>query len=133
MPTLSTQATQVFKSTGVREVEVRVRKKRGKEIFRKMIIPDEIKRTHIVDLLSKYSVSMFAMRRYGFNTHSLRYTFITYLAQLGVSPQLIAKITKHSRLDMLLDYTQEKMADERVNEMMGENINIQAVNNKKPT
>lgn len=104
-------AIRIFKETGERVVEVRVRKKRGKEIFRKMIIPNEIKKTHIVDLPSKHSVSMFALRRYRFNTHSLRYSFITYLAQRGVSPQIIAKITGHSRLDMLLDYTQEKIAD----------------------
>jgi len=33
---------------------------------------------------------------YGFNTHSLRYALITYLLSQGVSPSIIAKITKHS-------------------------------------
>jgi hypothetical protein len=32
--------------------------------------------------------------------------------QRGVSPSIIAKITKHSRLDYILTYTQEKTAEE---------------------
>ncbi|MEM4155997.1 MAG: hypothetical protein QXQ38_04645 [Archaeoglobaceae archaeon] len=42
----------------------------------------------------------------------MRYAFISYLAKRGVSPQIIAKITRHSKLDMILNYTQEKLADE---------------------
>ncbi|MEM0303167.1 MAG: hypothetical protein QXI54_08385 [Archaeoglobaceae archaeon] len=106
------EAISLFKSTGERELAVKVRKKRGKEEFRKMIIPEQIKANHIVEIPSKEAVIMFAKRRYDFNTHSLRYAFISYLAKRGVSPQIIAKITRHSKLDMILNYTQEKLADE---------------------
>jgi len=43
-----------------------------------------------------------------FNTHSLRYAFITYLLRRGVDAATIAKITKHSRLA----YTQKKITKE---------------------
>jgi len=49
-------------------------------------------------------------RHTGWNTHSLRYSFITHLLEHGVNPAIIAKITKHSRLDYILTYTQEKLA-----------------------
>lgn len=51
------------------------------------------------------------------NTHSLRYAFITYLLRQGVNPALIAKITKHSRLDYILVYTQTKAAEEVLKNM----------------
>ncbi|MEM3895982.1 MAG: hypothetical protein QW763_01800 [Archaeoglobaceae archaeon] len=105
------EAISIFKSTGAREVMVKVRKKKEDE-FRKMIIPEQIKQSHVVDIPNKHAIAMFAKRRYGFNTHSLRYAFVSYLAKRGVSPQIIAKITRHSKLDMILNYTQEKIADE---------------------
>lgn len=111
------EALEKFKLTGKREVEVKVRKKR-KEEMRKMIIPDEIKLSHIADIPKLHAVVMFAKRRYGFNTHSLRYSFITHLAMRGVSPQLISKITRHSKLDLLIDYTQEKMAEKVLKELI---------------
>ena len=58
------------------------------------------------------SLKVYSKCTYGFNTHSLRYAFITYLLRQGVSPSIIAKITKHSRLDYILTYTQEKTAEE---------------------
>jgi len=57
-------------------------------------------------------LKVFSLRELGINTHSLRYTFITHLASQGVSPQLIAKITGHSRLDYVLHYTQRLKAEE---------------------
>jgi len=46
------------------------------------------------------------------NSHSLRYAFITYLLKHGVSPSIIAKITRHSKLDFILRYTQQKAAED---------------------
>lgn len=54
----------------------------------------------------------YAKKTYGFNTHSLRYAFISYLAKLGVQPQLIAKITQHSKLDMILNYISQITANQ---------------------
>jgi len=47
----------------------------------------------------------------GINRHSLRYAFITYLLRKGISPSLIAKITRHKNLNYILTYTQQKTAD----------------------
>jgi len=117
------EAVQVFKEFLARralEVEVQVSKKRHPET-RLAIIPRELLDARLVgcrDLLSideeklTMRVKKYSRRRYGFNTHSLRYAFITFLLQQGVSPSIIAKITKHSRLDFILTYTQEKTAEE---------------------
>ena len=117
------EAVRVFKEFLTRkalEVEVQVSKKRRPET-RLAVIPRELldaKLSDCSDLLdleeSKllWRVKKYCMRRYGFNTHSLRYAFITYLLRQGVSPSIIAKITKHSRLDFILAYTQEKAAEE---------------------
>lgn len=45
-------------------------------------------------------------------THSLRYARITYMAEQGVNPTLIAKATRHSQLSYVFHYTQQKKADE---------------------
>lgn len=108
------EAMQKFSETGEREVEVQVKKKK-KEELRKAIIPEFIERAEKIP--TRDAVIKFAERTYGFNTHSLRYAFITHLAEKGVSPQLIAKITKHSKLDMLLEYTQEKKAEKLLREL----------------
>jgi len=51
------------------------------------------------------------------NTHSLRYAFITHALKRGINPSIIAKITKHSRLDYILTYTQTKAAEEVLKNM----------------
>ena len=58
------------------------------------------------------SLKIYSKCTYGFNMRSMRYAFITYLLRQGVSPSIIAKITKHVRLDYILTYTQEKTAEE---------------------
>ncbi|NJE60519.1 integrase [Thermococcus sp. 21S7] len=93
---------------------------------RLMVLPCEIKKADLLiiralldDELQKYGkkglvikISTWVKRTYGFNTHSLRYAFVSYLAQKKYPPQLIAKITGHKRLDYILHYTQEKAAQE---------------------
>ena len=117
------EAVRAFKEFLTRkalEVEVQVSKKRKFET-RLVVIPRELldaKLAGCSDLLAldekklAHRVKMYCLRRYGFNTHTLRYAFITYLLRQGVSPSIIAKITKHSRLDFILTYTQEKAAEE---------------------
>lgn len=57
-------------------------------------------------------VKHYALNNFGINTHSLRYAFITHLLEQNISPSIIAKITKHSKLEFILTYTQEKKAKE---------------------
>lgn len=103
---------------------VRVEKKK-KPALRKMVLPKEISEEDIDDVrsiaivFSKLSrkkrtrrVSDWARLNLGINTHSLRYSMITWLAKNGVSPSIIAKITGHSKLDYLIVYTQKKLAEE---------------------
>ena len=102
------------------ELEVLVSKKRGKRETRLMIIPQELLSFvspcyDLKDVDEKVLVNrvkFHCIHTYNFNTHSLRYAFITYLLRLGVNPSIIAKITKHSRLDFILTYTQEKTAED---------------------
>jgi site-specific recombinase XerD len=51
------------------------------------------------------------------NTHSLRYAYITYLLRQNVNPAIVSKIIKHSRLDTLLHYVQEKVGESVLREM----------------
>lgn len=106
-----------------REGLVRVEKRKdGYE--RLMVLPKEISKADVLSVkgvleeeLNRHGkkglvvrVSTWLRKTYGFNTHSLRYAFVSYLAKRGYPPQLIAKITGHRRLDYILHYTQEKMA-----------------------
>ena len=90
-----------------REAQIRV-KKRKDNFERLMILPSEISKrdllrvSYIIKRATKQKVLNYARRTYGFNTHSLRYAFITYLAKKGINPTLIAKITGHKRLDYIL-------------------------------
>ncbi|NJE02116.1 integrase [Thermococcus sp. JdF3] len=93
---------------------------------RLMILPREVKKADLLALegllereLQKHGkkgvvikISTWVKKTYGFNTHSLRYAFVGYLAEKKYPPQLIAKITGHKRLDYILHYTQEKAAHE---------------------
>lgn len=81
-------------------------------VFRTLIIPDVVPTT-----LGKYPYSTcvihhFAVRMFHFNPHALRYAFITYMSKKGVAPQLIAKMTKHASLSMILDYCEQEQADD---------------------
>jgi len=115
-------------------VEVRVEKKKREE-YRKMVLPKEITREdleiagpRLLALVDKYNsredlsdkeknnritatISNWAKKYLKINTHSLRYAFITYLIKKGYPASLIAKMTHHSKLDMILNYTQQKTAD----------------------
>jgi len=101
-------------------VSVQVSKKKRAE-QRLIVIPEELKDVDLSEckgLLEedpftlKKRVVQYARDHYGFNTHSLRYAFITYLLMRGVNPSIVAKITKHSKLDFILHYTEEKKAED---------------------
>ncbi|MCX8209355.1 MAG: hypothetical protein N3G79_06930 [Sulfolobales archaeon] len=106
-------------------VEVEVSKKKKPET-RKMKIPRVIMRDefHCVEFLDEdfdklvNRIKVFSLRRLKINTHSLRYAFITYLLKQNISPSIIAKITKHSKLDFIITYTQEKAAEETLGEVV---------------
>jgi site-specific recombinase XerD len=114
------RAFKQFLTTKSFELQVPVSKKRRKQEERLMIIPRELQSIvspcfDLKDVDEKVLVNRvksYCVRTYNFNTHSLRYAFITHLLRLGVSPSIIAKITKHSRLDFILAYTQERAAEE---------------------
>ena len=135
-----------FYETGEKEVDVRVEKSR-KERYRTMVIPGVISEKDLKavayylerlreefyqmknaegakrqELRRKIAskISHFARKHFGINTHSLRYAFITHMAKKGVSPQIIARITRHTRLDMLITYTQEQIAKDLLREMAKE-------------
>ncbi|MDG7052217.1 MAG: hypothetical protein JRN19_07210 [Nitrososphaerota archaeon] len=100
-------------------VEVRVRKQKTAST-RLMVIPPEVQRyysykSRLLGALASAqlpAIEMWSRRRLGYNTHSLRYAWITEAARRGISPQLIAKITGHRTLDMVLSYTQKSGAED---------------------
>ena len=101
------------------EFTVEVAKKKKKE-ERLVVIPHEVIHTtsNCKDLLELTDIKLrdryrwWLRDRLGWNTHSLRYAFITYLLRHGINPSIVAKITRHSRLDYILTYTQEKTAED---------------------
>jgi len=115
---------QFLKTKSV-EVEVQLSKKRRPET-RLAVIPRELLDVNLAEcrslleederVLSK-RMRRYCIETYGFNTHSLRYAFITYLLRQGVNPSIVAKITRHSKLDFILRYTQERIAEQVLREM----------------
>jgi len=111
-----------FLTTHAIEVSVRVSKRKD-NAQRLMVIPRELINTtnniNICKELLIYSdkrlidrVKHYAKRVYDFNTHSLRYAFITYLLRQGVNPAVVSKITGHKNINYVLAYTQEKVGVE---------------------
>jgi site-specific recombinase XerD len=108
------EAFNRFLETGKRELEIRVRKIKKFET-RRILIPSFIKRRGVPRKSGQ--VEVFAQRQ-GINTHSMRYAFIGYMGRRGVAPQIIAKITHHKKLDSILGYTQQKVADDLLDEVV---------------
>jgi len=107
-----------FLSTKSIEISVRVSKRKD-NAQRLMIIPRELINTNInIDICKELlslndtalinRVKTYAKRVYDFNTHSLRYAFITHLLKQGINPAVVSKITGHKNLGYILTYTQEK-------------------------
>ena len=109
-----------FLTTKSIEVSVRVSKRKD-SAQRLMVIPRELINTNIdicKQLLSLNDTTLinrvkdYVKRVYGFNTHSLRYAFVTHLLKQGISPVVVSKITGHKNLGYILTYTQEKVGVE---------------------
>jgi len=117
------EAVKAFCSEGRNTVRVRVEKHKGNDT-RLMVLPEELRNREGRDLLAracikltklkdaKNSVKVYCKATYGFNSHSLRYAFITYLLSKGVSPSFIARITGHRNLSHILTYTEMKTAED---------------------
>jgi len=114
------EAFKEFLSTSKTKIYVKVEKHKRKEDYRLMIIPKELVEEDFSicrELLGKSkdhiraNVNKYLHRRLGINAHSLRYAFITYMLRKGVSPSIIAAITGHKNLNMILKYTEKKTAE----------------------
>jgi len=106
------------------ELYVSVSKKKKPE-ERLMIIPNEIESLRLlcIDLLEvsdkrlRERVRAVLYKYFKWNTHSLRYAFITYLLKNNINVAIVSKLIKHSRLDTLLHYIQVKEAERVLREI----------------
>lgn len=89
-----------------------------KPFFRRMVIPIEISRDLPTYNFSIATISIFCSHNLKFHTHSLRYAFIGHMSAKGYPVQTIAAITGQKTLDMVLDYTQGKKADEALDHVL---------------
>jgi len=117
------EADRRFCEAGQDQVLVRVEKHRDGD-QRLMVLPAELRSGEGRQLLSeacarlsalrntKAAIKVYCRRAYGFNTHGLRYAFVSYLLKKGVSPSIVAKITGHRSLDHILHYTEVRLAEE---------------------
>lgn len=111
-------AVVAFASSGQREQRVKVEKRKdGAE--RLVIVPAEIAGGRLgVSGLKAANVKMYARRKLGINTHSLRYAWITAQAKGNVNPAIIASITGHKNLNMLMHYIQKKQGEEYLRQQL---------------
>jgi integrase len=118
------EAFREFLKTSKVRIYVKVEKHK-KEDYRLMIIPKELVEEDLsmcTPLIGKdkdiirANVNRYLHRRLGINAHSLRYAFITYMLRKGVSPSIIAAITGHKNLNMILKYTERKEAEKVLEE-----------------
>jgi len=117
------EATKAFCSTKEYTVRVNIEKHKGTDT-RLMVLPEELRGKEGRDYLANACLRLTKMRNpksavkeycrvtYGYNTHSLRYAFITYMLSKGVSPSFVAKITGHKNLSYVLHYTEVKTAED---------------------
>ncbi len=117
------EAAKAFCETKATAVRVRIEKHKEGDT-RLMVLPEELRNKEGRELLAKAclrlakvknpksAVKVYCKATYGFNTHSLRYAYITYLLSKGVNPSLVAKITGHKNLSYILHYTQLKTAED---------------------
>jgi hypothetical protein len=105
---------------------------RSKVDMRLMVIPPEIPqedreavRQGIEGGTSLDAVKVWVGDNLNFNSHSLRYSDISYLGTppeqggLGKSPQIIAKQTHQTKVDLIVRYTQQKVADAMLRDVVG--------------
>jgi integrase len=117
------EAVRQFCESKAAAVRVRIEKHKEGDT-RLMVLPEELRGKEGKEYLAqaclrlakvknpKSAVKVYCKATYGFNTHSLRYAYITYLLSKGVNPSLVAKITGHKNLSYILHYTQLKTAED---------------------
>jgi integrase len=117
------EAVRQFCESKATAVRVRVEKHKGNDT-RLMTLPEELRGKEGRELLAKAclrlekvkapkaAIGMYCRKTFGFNSHSLRYAYITYLLSKGVNPSLVAKITGHRNLSYILHYTELKTAED---------------------
>ena len=109
------QAALIWARTRERRIKVRAEKS-GYE--RPVIIPRELGEEErrlilaYIDEKADARIKTWCRRFLGYNTHALRYAFISWMARQGYPAQLIARITGHTKLDYILYYTQRVKAEE---------------------
>jgi len=110
------RAFKTFVESNQREFQLEAEKHGNNRFF---VIPDVVKNRlsyksvlMISDDNLEARIRMFTLKYLKTNTHSLRYSLISYLAKNAVDPALIAKITGHKKLDRIINYTQTKDAIE---------------------
>ena len=117
------EAVRQFCESKATAVRVRIEKhKEGDQ--RLMALPEELRgkegREHLAQACMrlakvknpKSAIKVYCKATYGFNTHSLRYAYITYMLSKGVNPSIVAKITGHRNLSYVLHYTELKTAED---------------------
>jgi len=116
----------LIKFTTLKEHEVSVKiEKRKDNAVRKLILPGELSDKDIEtirDVVMEWenkaikrianNVASWYLRNLEINTHSLRYSYISYLSKKQYPAQIIAAVTGHKKIDMVLRYTQSKIAED---------------------
>jgi len=112
------EAVRQFCETKAVAVRVRIEKHKGNDT-RLIVLPEELRERLRQACLRlsrlrapKHAIAVYCRKAYGFNTHSLRYAYITYLLSRGVNPSFIAKITGHRNLSYILHYTEMRKAED---------------------
>ncbi len=110
------RAFKTFVESGQREFQLQAEKRGNMKFF---IIPNIIKNRPsyrsvltISDYDLKARIRMFTKKYLKCTTHSLRYACVSFLAKNGTDPAIIAKITGHTDVRRIVQYTQLKDAVE---------------------
>jgi len=110
------RAFKTFVESGQKEFQLQAEKHGNIRLF---VIPPVIRNRisyksvlTIDDNKLEARIRMFSLKYLKCNTHSLRYALISHLAKEAVDPAIIAKITGHTKLERIIQYTQTKDAVE---------------------
>lgn len=118
------QALKIYCRQDNRTCEVKVAK-REDNYYRKMVLPEAISShdlayisTHVSNFKKRKirnivsCVSQYFQKTFNFSTHALRYSFISYLSANQEPAQIIARVTGHKSINLILHYTSKKIADQ---------------------
>lgn len=114
-----------YSDNGKREQRVRVEKRKDK-YMRLMVIPEVVRQKEIREELAvmakvykdiKDTASTMCRRLMAYNSHAHRYAFIGHMAN-EMTAQSIARLTGHTKLDLVLHYTSAKIAEAKLRDMV---------------